>query len=156
MLKAFIKSILNEIIIVITCILLFLLIFFLFNLPLSAFLLGAGIMLFIMIIYWLVQLSGFKEQVQMADTIHELEHELQQVKVIRLNIKLMWRYFLTWVHQMKTPITASKLLLERNEDNVVNRVRQEIIQIDNYTSLALSYLKLMNQETDMSFFKSED
>ena len=48
-------------------------------------------MLFIMIIYWLVQLSGFKEQVQMADTIHELEHELQQVKVIRLNIKLMWR-----------------------------------------------------------------
>lgn len=89
--KAFIKSILNEIIIVITCILLFLLIFFLFNLPLSAFLLGAGIMLFIMIIYWLVQLSGFKEQVQMADTIHELEHELQQVKVIRLNIKLMWR-----------------------------------------------------------------
>lgn len=90
MLKAFIKSILNEIIIVITCILLFLLIFFLFNLPLSAFLLGAGIMLFIMIIYWLVQLR-FKEQVQMADTIHELEHELQQVKVIRLNIKLMWR-----------------------------------------------------------------
>ena len=48
---------------------------------------------------------------------------------------------------------ASKLLLERNEDNVVNRVRQEIIQIDNYTSLALSYLKLMNQETDMSFSK---
>ena len=47
----------------------------------------------------------------------------------------------------------SKLLLERNEDNVVNRVRQEIIQIDNYTSLALSYLKLMNQETDMSFSK---
>ena len=90
MLKAFIKSILNEIIIIITFILLFLLIFFLFNLPLSAFLL-AGIMLFIMIIYWLVQLSGFKEQVQMADTIHELEHELQQVKVIRLNIKLMWR-----------------------------------------------------------------
>ena len=74
MLKAFIKSILNEIIIIITFILLFLLIFFLFNLPLSAFLLGAGIMLFIMIIYWLVQL-GFKEQVQMADTIHELEHE---------------------------------------------------------------------------------
>ena len=44
---------------------------------------------------------------------------------------------------MKTPITASVM---------ANRV-QEIIQIDNYTSLALSYLKLMNQETDMSFSK---
>ena len=54
---------------------------------------------------------------------------------------------------MKTPITASKLLLERNEDNVVNRVRQEIIQIDNYTSLALSYLKLMNQKRICPFQK---
>ncbi|MEK5009909.1 histidine kinase [Staphylococcus sp. HMSC068D03] len=154
MLKAFIKSILNEIIIVITFILLFLLIFFLFNLPLSAYLLGTGIMLFIMIIYWLIQLSGFREQVQMRDTIHELEHELQQVKSDQTEYQAnVENYFLTWVHQMKTPITASKLLLERNEDNVVNRVRQEIIQIDNYTSLALSYLKLMNQETDMSFSK---
>ena len=55
---------------------------------------------------------------------------------------------------MKTPITASKLLLERNEDNVVNRVVKKY-KIDNYTSLALSYLKLMNQETDMSFSKSD-
>ena len=31
-------------------------------------------------------------------------------------------------YRFKTP-------LERNEDNVVNRVRQEIIQIDNYTVL---------------------
>ena len=57
---------------------------------------------------------------------------------------------------MKTPITASKLLLERNEDNVVNRVRQEIIQIDNYTSLALSYLKIDEPGNGYVLFKSED
>ena len=51
---------------------------------------------------------------------------------------------------MKTPITAAQLLLERDEPNVVNRVRQEIIQIDNYTSLALSYLKLLNETSDIS------
>ncbi|OMG44047.1 histidine kinase, partial [Paenibacillus macerans] len=62
-------------------------------------------------------------------------------------------YFLTWVHQIKTPITASQLLLERNEENVVNRVRQEIVHIDNYTSLALSYLKLLNEESDMTITK---
>lgn len=54
---------------------------------------------------------------------------------------------------MKTPITASKLLLERNEDNVVNRVRQEIIQIDNYTSLALSYLKINESRNGYVFSK---
>ncbi len=154
MVKAFLKSILNEIIIVVMFLLLFLLIFFLFNLPLSAYVLGAGIILFIMVIYWLVQLSGFKAEVKKEDLIHELEYELQHVKSNQTAYQeSVENYFLTWVHQMKTPITASKLLLERNEENVVNRVRQEIIQIDNYTSLALSYLKLMNQETDMSFSK---
>ena len=55
---------------------------------------------------------------------------------------------------MKTPITASKLLLERNEDNVVNRVRQEIIQIDNYTSLAL--FKIDEPRNGYVLFKSKD
>ena len=48
------------------------------------------------------------------------------------------------------PITASQLLLERNEPNVANQVRQEIVQIDNYTRLALSYLKLLNEASDMT------
>ena len=50
-------------------------------------------------------------------------------------------------------ITAAQLLLERDEPNVVNRVRQEVIQIDNYTSLALSYLKLLNETSDISVTK---
>ena len=101
----------------------------------------------------MIQLSGFQEAVSLKEEVADLEDELQRKNeqaAYQVNVE---NYFLTWVHQMKTPITASKLLLERNEDNVVNRVRQEIIQIDNYTSLALSYLKLMNQETDMSFQK---
>mgnify|MGYP001507881904 CR=1 FL=1 len=154
MLKAFIRSIRHQIIIVGLFLLLFLLIFFLFNLPLSAFFLGMAIVLFIMIIYWLIQLSGFQEAVSLKEKVTHLEDELQRVKSDQAAYQVdVENYFLTWVHQIKTPITASKLLLERNEDNVVNRVRQEIIQIDNYTSLALSYLKLMNQETDMSFSK---
>ena len=154
MLKAFIKSIRHQMMIVALFLLLFLVIFFLFNLPFNAFFLGMAIILFIMIIFWLIQLSGFQEAVSLKEEVADLEDELQRVKneqsAYQVNVE---NYFLTWVHQMKTPITASKLLLERNEDNVVNRVRQEIIQIDNYTSLALSYLKLMNQETDMSFSK---
>ncbi|MGW9857666.1 two-component system, OmpR family, sensor histidine kinase BraS/BceS [Staphylococcus hominis] len=154
MLKAFIQSIHREIIIVSVFVLLFALIFFLFNLPFHAFFLGVAIILFVMTIYWLIQFSGFKENITLSEKIEDLEHELQQVKSDQAMYQSdVENYFLTWVHQIKTPITASKLLLERNEENVVNRVRQEIIQIENYTSLALSYLKLMNQETDMSFSK---
>ena len=75
-----------------------------------------------------------------------LEEELFEMKNKQIEYrKDVESYFLTWVHQIKTPITASQLLLERNEPNVVNQVRQEIVQIDNYTRLALSYLKLLNE-----------
>ena len=80
-----------------------------------------------------------------------LEEELFEMKNKQIEYrKDVESYFLTWVHQIKTPITASQLLLERNEPNVVNQVRQEIVQIDNYTRLALSYLKLLNEASDMT------
>ena len=137
-------------------ILLFALIFFLFTLTFSAFGLALGIVLLVISIHWWIKYLGFKKDERLKETIDNLENELTEVK----NQQVEYRndvesYFLTWVHQIKTPITASQLLLERNEENVVNRVRQEIVQIDNYTSLALSYLKLLNEESDMTISEVE-
>ena len=151
MLLSFIKSIRNEITIIFCIFLLFALIFYLFSLPFSAFGLALGIVLLIIVIHWWVKYLGFKRNEDLKEKVDNLENELTEVK----NRQVEYRndvesYFLTWVHQIKTPITASQLLLERNEENVVNRVRQEIVQIDNYTSLALSYLKLLNEESDMT------
>lgn len=151
MLLSFIKSIRNEITIIFCIFLLFALIFYLFSLPFSAFGLALGIVLLIIFIHWWVKYLGFKRNEDLKEKIDDLENELTEVK----NRQVEYRndvesYFLTWVHQIKTPITASQLLLERNEENVVNRVRQEIVQIDNYTSLALSYLKLLNEKSDMT------
>ena len=107
-----------------------------------------------MCVRWWIKYLSFKKNEHLKDKVAYLEHELAHVK----NQQIEYRndvesYFLTWVHQIKTPITASQLLLERNEENVVNRVRQEIVHIDNYTSLALSYLKLLNEESDMTITK---
>lgn len=151
MLLSFIKSIRNEITIIFCIFLLFALIFYLFSIPFSAFGLALGIVLLIIFIHWWVKYLGFKRNEDLKEKVDNLENELTEVK----NRQVEYRndvesYFLTWVHQIKTPITASQLLLERNEENVVNRVRQEIVQIDNYTSLALSYLKLLNEESDMT------
>lgn len=151
MLLSFIKSIRNEFTIVFCIFLLFALIFYLFSLPFSAYSLVLGIVLLVIVIHWWIKYLGFKKNEDLKETVKHLENELTEVK----NQQVEYRndvesYFLTWVHQIKTPITASQLLLERNEDNVINRVRQEIVHIDNYTSLALSYLKLMNEESDMT------
>jgi len=147
----FIKTIKNEIAIVTLILLLFAVIFFVFSLSMSALLLGIAIVLFIMLIYWWISYLGFQKQVNLKHKIEVLEEELFETKKRQAEYqKDIESYFLTWVHQIKTPITATQLLLERNEHNVVNQVRQEIVQIDNYTSLALSYLKLLNEASDMS------
>ncbi|WP_436881315.1 sensor histidine kinase [Staphylococcus pasteuri] len=151
MMLPFIKTIKNEIAIVTLILLLFAVIFFVFSLSMSALLLGIAIVLFIMLIYWWISYLGFKKQVNLKHKIEVLEEELFETKKRQAEYqKDIESYFLTWVHQIKTPITATQLLLERNEHNVVNQVRQEIVQIDNYTSLALSYLKLLNEASDMS------
>lgn len=154
MMLPFIKTIKNEIAIVTLILLLFAVIFFVFSLSMSALLLGIAIVLFIMLIYWWISYLGFQKQVNLKHKIEILEEELFETKKRQAEYqKDIESYFLTWVHQIKTPITASQLLLERNEENVVNRVRQEIVHIDNYTSLALSYLKLLNEESDMTITK---
>lgn len=151
MLLTFIKSIKNEIAIVTFISLLFVLIFFVFSLPQSALMLGVAIILFIMCIYWWISYLGFQKQEELKEKVVSLEEELFEMKNKQIEYrKDVESYFLTWVHQIKTPITASQLLLERNEPNVANQVRQEIVQIDNYTRLALSYLKLLNEASDMT------
>lgn len=151
MLLTFIKSIKIEIAIVTFISLLFVLIFFVFSLPQSALMLGVAIILFIMCIYWWISYLGFQKQEELKEKVVSLEEELFEMKNKQIEYrKDVESYFLTWVHQIKTPITASQLLLERNEPNVANQVRQEIVQIDNYTRLALSYLKLLNEASDMT------
>ena len=151
MLLTFIKSIKNEIAIVTFISLLFVLIFFVFSLPQSALMLGVAIILFIMCIYWWISYLGFQKQEELKEKVVSLEEELFEMKNKQIEYrKDVESYFLTWVHQIKTPITASQLLLERNEPNVANQVRQEIVQIDNYTRLELSYLKLLNEASDMT------
>ncbi|PTH18176.1 sensor histidine kinase [Staphylococcus auricularis] len=154
MVMKFINEIKNEIIIAIGILILFLVIFFVFSLPMEAFFLGAAIVLFILVIYWVIQSLNFKEKVRLKTQVDQLEDQLEMMRREQIEYKNeIEAYFLTWVHQIKTPITASKLLLEQNHEDTVNRVRQEILQIDNYTNLALSYLKLINQQTDMVLMK---
>ena len=140
--------------IILIILLFFALIFYVFSLPFDAYVLAISIILLLMCVRWWIKYLSFKKNEHLKDKVAYLEHELAHVK----NQQIEYRndvesYFLTWVHQIKTPITASQLLLERNEENVVNRVRQEIVHIDNYTSLALSYLKLLNEESDMTITK---
>ena len=59
-------------------------------------------------------------------------------------------YYTLWVHQIKTPIVASQLLVQDVTDrNTRSLLEQEIFKIDAYTHLVLQYLRLENFHDDL-------
>lgn len=65
-------------------------------------------------------------------------------------------YFLLWMHQMKTPITAASLLLESDSiscDSNAIRIKSRLMEINGYANMAMSYLKLMQDSNDMDLTK---
>jgi len=150
----FIKYKLNEIIIIIVLSLLFGLIMMLYNTPLEGIVLTAGIIIFLGIIYFSYSMMIYKKVCTVQEENLQLKEEIQDIRNEKIEYQSeIESYFLMWVHQMKTPITASKLLLEAEDIQTISQMRHEILQIDNYTNLALSYLKLMNEKTDMVFME---
>lgn len=152
MIMHYLKSKQREILIVASILLLFLIIFLSFSLQLNAYLLGTSIVLFTIGIYWIIDFFNYKKDEELKEKLQTAEIEIKQLRNARIEYQNdVESYFLLWVHQMKTPITASKLILDNPNDENIQHLRQEILQIDNYTNLTLSYLKLMNTTTDMTF-----
>lgn len=63
-------------------------------------------------------------------------------------------YFTLWLHQIKTPIAAIQLVLQQSTDKKLTRqLEQELLRIENYTRMALSYLKLEQSGKDLDLAK---
>lgn len=63
--------------------------------------------------------------------------------------KEMVDYYTLWAHQIKTPITAMSLLLQ-SEDLVQSApLRQELFKIEQYVEMVLQYLRMDNMASDL-------
>ena len=51
-------------------------------------------------------------------------------------------YYTMWVHQIKTPIAAMRLLLREDPADHVRDLEAELFRVERYVELALSYLRL--------------
>lgn len=60
-------------------------------------------------------------------------------------------YYSAWVHQIKTPISGMKMLLQ-SKDTAENRALSvELFRIEQYTEMVLTYLRLDSNSTDFVF-----
>ncbi|MGL5868419.1 sensor histidine kinase [Clostridium chrysemydis] len=58
-------------------------------------------------------------------------------------------YFTLWAHQIKTPIAASKILLQREENDYNLAISNEVFKIEQYVNMVLSYLRLDEMSSDL-------
>lgn len=57
-------------------------------------------------------------------------------------------YIETWVHEIKTPLAASKLIIENNENEVTLSLAEELSKVDEFVEQALFYARSHHLERD--------
>lgn len=154
MFKAFLKIYWSRLLLVGEPLGIFALIFYLIDGNWAYYRLGAELSLFLVGIYLAFSFLFFKKQRSLQDQLKESQDQLKQLTYqSKKNYQEMEDYFITWVHQIKTPLTACDLLLNSEQENRITLLRQELIMIENYTNMAMSYLKLKNPSAQLTITK---
>lgn len=94
----------------------------------------------------------YAEQFPAAETLTEEEYQHFLTLISRDRERIRGRaeadreemtdYYTMWVHQIKTPIAAMRLLLQRQEGESVRELQDQLFRIEEYVNMVLQYLRL--------------
>ena len=141
----FLKKNLNSILFFISIHAIYFIVCYLNNVDIRVFIQGFEICLIVFFIYLVIKYFDFQKELSNDEKIEELETQIENMR----NDYISWQkdiqeYFSMWVHQIKTPITCLEILTEDNKE-----MKMQLKSIDNYTNMAINYLKLNLHEKDM-------
>lgn len=63
----------------------------------------------------------------------------------------MLDYFTVWVHQIKTPIASMRLHLATEDSKLSRRLKSELLRIEQYVEMVLTYFKTGSDSSDYVF-----
>ena len=133
--------------------LIFYIIFALSGLDMNYYNLGMEIMLVFFMVYLVIIAIRHKNTMSLLLQVENLKLEKNEMRNKMMRDRDDLRdYYSVWVHQMKTPITVAKLLVDEIGDestNLKNDLKKELLQIEDYTNMAMTYIKISSRETDM-------
>lgn len=64
------------------------------------------------------------------------------------NRRLMWDYFTAWAHNIKTPIAAMYLLLEKEEGGRKRELKEQLFKTEQYVDMAMAYARVDSPTND--------
>lgn len=89
------------------------------------------------------------EEAAYRELLTELDEDRRTaVSALDARIRESMDYYTMWVHQIKTPISAMRLILQDDESERGRALSTELFRIERYVELVLSYLRLGGGSTD--------
>ena len=124
------------------------------NLDMQYFILSLEIILFCMLIFLIKEWMNYVKE---ENILREMENIQIENKTLRNKMieerNDLEEYFLLWIHQIKTPITVCNLILGKPDADY--RLKEQIFYIEDYTNMAMNYLKLKTRASDMDICEAD-
>lgn len=99
------------------------------------------------------------EQMPLSSNLIEIDYQDVLIAVYNQKIKMtskfdtkqteMMDYYTLWVHQIKTPISAMRLLLQLEQSEQNKELLGQLFKIEQYVEMVLGYLKIENTSSDL-------
>lgn len=154
----------------------YLIVLFLYNIPLEPILYGMVLFLVVCIIYGIfdffyyrkkhLELKALKKsciqsiyslpeskgliEEDYKDIIKTLfDEEVRIIEKGEIDKKDILDYYTLWAHQIKTPISAMNILLQREENEKNLALTNELFKIEQYVQMVLSYIRMGDMSSDL-------
>lgn len=102
-------------------------------------------------LYGLPQCSTLIEKDE-AELIQKLcDEQKEYINEATLKYSNMIDYYTVWVHQIKTPIASMKLHLQNEDIPLSRQCTLDLLRIEQYADMVLTYLRVDSRETDYLF-----
>ena len=103
----------------------------------------------------IIKTPNFIEGKILKETINDLGKSMLENVNYYKNIQEDYKeYIELWIHEVKIPIAASKLIIENNKTEVAKSIEEELDKVENYTEQALFYARSNAVEKDYIITKT--
>lgn len=181
----YIKNRIRVIIGIIIAVIIFMVIFYLSRASMEPLLYSMEISAFFLVIFGIIDYREFKKKYELlkkelnVEQIYEYEIpseyyenviEYEYIKLVNRLICMLKQnnedtasaardlmdYYAVWAHQIKTPISAQKLLVQTMEngdisEDKIKQIKQELFKIEMYVDCVMNYLRLEDMSNDFVF-----
>lgn len=99
-------------------------------------------------------MQDFPEVSSIEDKEYQRIIELMEEEQVRIKTDLsakyedMVEYYTIWAHQIKTPIAAMRLQLQKEDSNLSRQLMADLNRIEQYVEMVMIYLRLDSSATD--------